>query len=65
MDNTKAMQVLTQAYGMPVDPDQAYLEVQNLARNPGPLQQQLEQAYGTTIQALARYAELNWPSSTN
>lgn len=65
MDNSKAMQVLTRAYGMPVDPQQAYMEVQNLARNPGPLQQQLEQAYGTDIQTLARHAVMTWPSSTH
>lgn len=65
MDNRKAMLVLTQAYGLSVDPDQAYLEVQHQSRYPGPLKDLLEQAYGTTIQALARYAELNWPSSTH
>lgn len=65
MDNSKAMQVLTQAYGMPVDPDQAYLEVQHQSRYPGPLKDLLEQAYGTDIQTLARQAVMTWPSSTH
>ena len=66
MSNTKAVEVLSKFYGIPVDPVQAYREVRNLALNPsGPATASLEEEYGVTIQALARYAELNWPSSTH
>ena len=74
MDNSKAIQVLTQAYGMPVDFSQALLEVKALAlcSTPKPLDkflarvvQDLEYSYSTDIQTLAQHAIMTWPSSTH